>query len=702
MEELNALKKQINLPLFRGLMGFIIDTIKADGSQQRILRSRCLIPFSCANGEDFQKKYGFLYLGELLERYEERFGMGRPDLRAIALALGYTSDLTPDDMFVGTQRVDFLKKVQKAADGDVYLTGALYLYYEGKSNVVTYETALAQMKLCSTEEVLFTVSLFPDIKESFLRYKPLLLRFLGKERSIAVMGNMSLFVWLLSRVRPLLKDIRTKDMALFRALCALPGSFIKKGDRHYELLTEVGYAPLEIAYANMKALWLAPDNERLSLHSVVTEKIVIRLFEEAMRAEDTLSDSFYEQLTEWFERYKKFSIKCYGWDTLLQALDNNMQIRNLRTFRWFSALAPFSHGAFRGFDVLDPRWDDLAGALEGDKYLALFEQFLNDNLTQEEIRARIFRYEQLTSQNYMDQGAGRSYWECFQLLVRKNVVDLWQTFQDSVDAAGTITRPKMIRHIRSALRNMETIQAFRFFEKFFPHYGFDGLKTYFDNEHLLRDSIASFSYHSGSSRSGSVKLEFKQEYLDDDMRRTLVYWILEYCFEKEVEFYPSLIAEILENEEVSTLFPYETLRPLFDLIVKNPAYVQGSMQALKRRYLTEEEQQRENEAQKAREQELEQQRRIALVDAVQKKFLNTLDGTMASLLTFLDGYKYESAKQETANTIVGNYLRSPVINHSMDDDECVCLLKLCARLVEKKELCFAEAQKLILAIKEGV
>jgi hypothetical protein len=71
-----------------------------------------------------------------------------------------------------------------------------------------------------------------------------------------------------------------------------------------------------------------------------------------------------------------------------------------------------------------------------------------------------------------------------------------------------------------------------------------------------------------------------------------------------------------------------------------------------------EEQQRENEAQKAREQELEQQRRIALVDAVQKKFLNTLDGTMASLLTFLDGYKYESAKQETANTIVGNYLRS--------------------------------------------
>ena len=88
MEELNALKKQINLPLFRGLMGFIIDTIKADGSQQRILRSRCMIPFSCANGEDFQKKYGFLYLGELLERYEERFGMGRPDLRAIALALG--------------------------------------------------------------------------------------------------------------------------------------------------------------------------------------------------------------------------------------------------------------------------------------------------------------------------------------------------------------------------------------------------------------------------------------------------------------------------------------------------------------------------------------------------------------------------------------------------------------------------------------
>ena len=100
--ELSAYSAKINLPLLDSITAFVLDTAEASRAQRAELHRQC--PFlTRASGEVFQEKYGFLYLGELLERYEERFGMTVPDLRAIALALAYTRSLTTPEMFVGPQ-----------------------------------------------------------------------------------------------------------------------------------------------------------------------------------------------------------------------------------------------------------------------------------------------------------------------------------------------------------------------------------------------------------------------------------------------------------------------------------------------------------------------------------------------------------------------------------------------------------------------
>jgi len=346
MEEMNALEKRVNFALFQDLMAFVMDATKANGSQMRMIHERCIFPFFSTDNGAFQKKYGFMYLGELLERYGERYGMALPDLRAIALALGYTKNLAPDDMFVGTQRIDFLKKVRKAAAGDIYLTGALYLLSEGQSGAGEYETALRQAQYGKTEEILFAMSLFPNTEEYFLHFKPLLLHLLGKKRSILVFGNINLFVWLISRIQPLVKNIQTKDIALFRTLCALPTSFVKQGNKHYELLSKVGYTSLEIAYANMRAVGLASAADRLSWNSIVTEKILVNLFKEVFRSETPLTSDVYDQLAAWLKEYETFPIKCYGQSKLLAALDYGEKIQNPETFQWFASHAPLSHGAF--------------------------------------------------------------------------------------------------------------------------------------------------------------------------------------------------------------------------------------------------------------------------------------------------------------------------------------------------------------------
>ena len=67
--EMKAFEEQINLSLLSDIIAFVVDTIKADYTQKENLRRRCILLNYDVKSEDFQKKYGFLYLGELLERH---------------------------------------------------------------------------------------------------------------------------------------------------------------------------------------------------------------------------------------------------------------------------------------------------------------------------------------------------------------------------------------------------------------------------------------------------------------------------------------------------------------------------------------------------------------------------------------------------------------------------------------------------------
>lgn len=138
ISNMSAYGLQINLKLLGDIIAFVVTTAKANYAQVEELRKRCIFPLS-STSEAMQRDYGFLYLGELLERYEERFGMTLPDRRAIALSLGYTRDIATPEMFVGSQRADFIQGVRRCAEDDLYLTGALYLIHGGESGAAAIE-----------------------------------------------------------------------------------------------------------------------------------------------------------------------------------------------------------------------------------------------------------------------------------------------------------------------------------------------------------------------------------------------------------------------------------------------------------------------------------------------------------------------------------------------------------------------------------
>ena len=218
---LKALVEKVNIPLFNEITCFILETANATHEQVFDFAQRCLLFDLQRKNGSIQEKYGILYLGELLERYEERFGMPLPDLRAISLSLGFARDFLSQEMFVGSQKLDFIKKVKAQADDDIYLTVSLYLLGE--------DVELLRWEYTAAEDLIFVLSLSTDFKTTFQHFAPQLLRLLAKERTMPVLGNIGLLEWLIVQTGLMPKELRAKDMALFRALCALQKSFVKPG-----------------------------------------------------------------------------------------------------------------------------------------------------------------------------------------------------------------------------------------------------------------------------------------------------------------------------------------------------------------------------------------------------------------------------------------------------------------------------------------
>lgn len=695
MSQLKIFENEINLELLNQVTAFVLETAGAGHAQRRSMKERCLFYDDTASADVLQDQYGFSYLGELLERYEARFGMALRDLRAIALALGYTKELTTDEMFVGSQRAGFLGKVRQRSQGDVYLTAALYLLADEK-DALRWEQILLNRQYAQTEELLFTMSVLPDFAQAERVLRPQMSVLLGTGRTMPVIGNMRLFDWLITNAAPQVKALRGRDTALLRALCSLPTSYVKPESRPYGVLEGNGYTALEIAYLNMRAVLtlsggLGPD-------SLVTEKIVVGLFQTALNQSDPLPEEVYPALEDLFRKYRRFHIKCYGCESLSDALKEDVRIQEPVTFAWFSKLAGIDHPALDGFDILDSKWDSLASLLGPEKYKELFEGSLRGDITPEDLKARVARYDRLTGGDYKAACADEKYNAAFCLMVNKGLLDLWQCFRASLDSEGTIMRPDTLDNIDRYLRGLQTVQAYQFYEKFFEEYGVAGLERFFGYDHRqFRESLI----HNFGSYYREEKLCLPRDFLDEAAHRRLLDWLQEYYFLYEPDKYPGLVVLVLRGEFAAELFPQEERLALFNLVIAHKDLVRSCEQELKRRYMTEAELQAERDAQEAARLEEERRKQMAEAQTIRDELKNA-EGSFADILQVLGSYRYYRDKQRTACRIAAEMLPNTLEGqrYQLNGDELAPFLRICAALADTGDLSLAAVQEYITKIKE--
>lgn len=706
MSEINmdAYKEQINLKLLDAIISFVTDAAKTNRVQKYELQNRCVFPLFIdqSASSTMQHEYGFLYLGELLERYEERFGMTIQDRRAIALALGYTSAIATPEMFVGNQRTDFVQSVRRYTDNDIYLTGALYLIQGGTSASAATEKQLKEWTYTKTEELIFAMSLFPDTEQTLAQFRGYLADLLGKGRTIPVYGNTGIFNYAFAMLNPLKQQMRGKNMDILRALLALPVSFVKEGSKPYERLLENSYTPIEIAFLNNAAL----RSERIpggpGTNSLSAERVVVSLFRAVMALDSPLPDAVYEYLTQIYPQYETFAIKCYGERKLVDALGDEIRIQTPETMAWFiRCTGNVLHPATGNFDVMDTKWDSLAENLDPEVYLRLFESCLTTDMDTVLIQERLDRYKKLTNQNYLDSYSMEGSGGMFPLMVDKGLIDLWTAFQNCLTEDGGVRDHTLLRHVKSYCGGIRTIQAFEFMRRFMEQYGFQGREQY------LSRYQCGFEHELWNEKSYSLKitLNLQRDFLSGKSEQLLLLqWVDEYFFTKKPDRYLDFLTSMLENEGTSAMLTAEDRRKVFDVMITQPKLSAYDAAQLKQRCLTPEELQADQAAKKAADEEQKRQEHLNLVRSIEDHFSSMYDGKVRSVAKFLDVYRFHIHNDEAkiAWRVVSNALDRLLKDHeyTLNTKEMGCFLRICGDLIEGNALSWEKFQSCISLTKE--
>lgn len=704
VSNMSAYTAQINLKLMKDIMIFVVNAAKTNHAQRAELHSRCIFPLT--GGKDaasaMQREYGFLYLGELLERYEERFGMTPADRRAIALALGYTRILATPEMFVGNQRGDFIQGVRRHAENDLYLTGALYLIHEEQSSAATLENRLKEWAYTQTEELIFAMSLFPDREQAFAQFSGQLVDLLGKRRTLPIFGNTDIFNCAFVMLNPLKKQMKARRMDLLRALLSLPVSFVKEGSKHHGWLLEHGYAPIEIAYANAAALCSQCVPGGPGRKSLTAEKLIVALFRTVLAYDKALPAEVYEQLSQIYQMYAKFDVKCCGKYRLANTLQDGVQIQTPETMDWFIRCSGDAlHPATTSFDIMESKWDTLAASLDVETYQKLFTDCLGEDMNAAQIQERLDRYRALTQKDYLTWYGENAYIDKFPLLVKTGIIDLWTAFQSCLSEDGAISKPRLLQHIKEYCRGITKPQAFEFLKRFLSQYGYQGKKRYLDQyQHGFEYELWEQKGYNG----GEIILKLHRDFLagNPEGQRMLLHWVDEYFFTKKPKSYLDFAIAVLKDETATALLSPEDQRGIFDVVISQSELSAYDAGQLKQRYLTQEEQQAEQAAKEAAAEEEKRQEHLKLVQGIEDCYADSNNGTFEAVIKFLNKYRYYSDWEKIAHRVVRDGLGLLLQTNEavLTPKEAGRFLNVCGELVGSGTLDWAELQSYILKVKE--
>lgn len=545
-----------------------------------------------------QEQYGLSYPGEVLERYEEKCGGGKRQMRAVMLALAEEKSLLEDSMFVGRQLEQFLRKVRQDMDADFYLGCAMFTFSDKEQEKEKLRLKLYQYPFRETAEAILAVYALRNEPNIWEFAKNLATRFFGVERTIKVYGNQRLYEWFLEQFNCEIRKYRKQDASLLKSLLELPCKHVKEGSVSWNRLLETGYSEQEILCLNMTL----PDGARLpdvlDKNSITMERIALAGVKKLLNAED-LDDLYLMTLCKkLIMRYKRYGICLEGQKGILESLSSKVVIKNHEAYRYLYQNKDEMHIPKEWFcvDFGNEDWCGIAAWMSPGEFEHMFGTSFYYH-PKPDIDKWLRNFQKITGKSYMDLFWTKNTYEVkqvFRLLTRGKKCDIVTIFQQYVEDKKVLPDDKMEdkwkmmkANITDTMNKLDHHEIYRFWDAFDQEYGICGLSCFMNRSRVILDDVV-VAEPSRYYQGGYIqKLDFKEQFLSIDEQRKLFQWVEQTLYRERPEQYESFLYAFLEDGSAKRLFP-EQCRDLF-LAVMETMEDGGRKQRLCRQYYTDDE-----------------------------------------------------------------------------------------------------------------
>lgn len=475
---IKALENKVNIKLYNSIVSFVADSRNKDADMKSFsseIKKNPLYNEDLSNSADITESYDVRYVGELYERYLEKGITDIKDIIALTLALADMVLIQCDEMFVGTQRADFISGIKEMYDSkfNVYLGTALVKLMGSAGSYLCRE--VLEKHYTDTEDLLFVTTIASEdtAGDVFNILKDRLSNLLGKNRNISVLGNAGLYGLFVDKFNDFLKKYRKKDAQLFKAICALAEKRLNKETAQYKALSENGYSDKDILYLNyFISKYVSSVNEKLSEKNITYQKATVNYCKCLLSSKNVLEDEEKDIFIDILDKYKNFKIKYDGSEKIADCLKDE-KIDCSDTFIWFlnldERLRPNDCSSVFIFDALEEKSDDIIKCLSCEQK----NFFLNGALCRltkddkETAKKYIAEFEKYDGFNYFD-GFNDSNTDdsAFSMLVEWGIIDILQYADNMENVADNLCS-----RISTYVRGIRSITAYDFFEKFDQKYG---------------------------------------------------------------------------------------------------------------------------------------------------------------------------------------------------------------------------------------
>ena len=510
--------------------------------------------------------YTFQYPGEMLERYKEKIGDSIQIRRALAFALVTMSDFQEAQMYVGTQYENFLKRIEREAETDIYLAGAMYFLTSSKKKKELYHERIKNYAYKELAECMCILFLGKGEKEIWEILKELVCSFFEKEKIMDNFKNIELYIWFFRAYEKEIKKERKRIFSRLKLLVKIQHSHVKEQTELFQQMQKAGYQKEEIFYLNLCMLKAAKEDRIETVSQITWERASESFCAFICNQKKSYPKEIYKFCGELLKDHFVYGIKIGGYNGILEAMRYQVTVKNSKVY---ALLYPYA-----GKQQANPKWFFIPLCKTQAKEILLFlgkkdfdkqirETLYNETFTEQELREYLNMYRGLTKVDYIQQMLQEENYQnhnIFETFAEKNFLDPRQIIKElltkgegKVISEWEEPEKKKYGYILSYIEDLDTDLKFQTAKLLLDNRSMEEIRKEGKRNFLWKSvGIQEFYY-----RREYDKMNFLKLHLQPNQVLQLFFWIEESVYRFQPQKYFAFLLKVLEKEENLIWLPKE-------------------------------------------------------------------------------------------------------------------------------------------------